>query len=73
MKISEAAFISGIGYNTLRRHVALGWLEIEGGQIDGSNLYHYCVWQWKRGRVTMYPPDTVYKRLVDLRGIFYEF
>lgn len=72
MNIAEAALISGINYETIRRHAGWGWARFEGGQISAADLVRYCDWQWKRGRVTMYPPDTICKRLADLRGILYE-
>lgn len=64
---SRAAFISGINYPVLLRRIENGQLRADRNgtrwQISLDNFQSFCKEEWDAGRVYMYDPETLQKRV----------
>ena len=62
LSLTQAAFISGISYQTLRRHIEREWLYAEKPRgrwiIEARVFDDYMTRRWSEGRLKMRDPET---------------
>lgn len=70
MTVHEVSLATGVPETTIRRHIAIGWLDAERDKagkwdISVAECYSWAKVCWDTGRYYMHNPEWIYNYLIE--------